>query len=438
MIRLLAGLLAAVAAQAGAGPLCDGCNVMIISVDPLRADSLGVYGSTLPATPHIDALGRRGQLFTRAYSQSCITLTSHLSAFTGLYPDNHGVFIPMRDRLPAGVPTLGAVFRGAGYRTLWAGPKGPGSQAFEPPDRFAEGFETVLPSSDDAPREVWDWAARHRGERLLLFLHSYRPHGPAVPRTGSYRRLHGRDSRWTWDRLQALAYGRVAARPELIFRPEGLPRFEAVRRMENDAARWSETEILSGDPALAHTSFNMLRMRAFWEALEERPDAAAEARRLYDAVVAEVDDDVGRIVSGLSRAAPKRPTVVVLLSHHGEEFREHGDIQHWQPYEEVAHVPLLFVVPGQTPRVVPQPVQVLDLAATLTDLVGIRHDWPADGASLAPLLAGQPGRRARPAFTSCFQNLAIRDERFTFIHATQSSAGRPPEFYRPPRIAWRG
>ncbi len=71
--------------------LCKGCNVILISIDTLRADRLGSYGYYRNLTPNIDSLAARGVLFENAYSQSSTTTPSHMSIFTSRYPSEHRV-----------------------------------------------------------------------------------------------------------------------------------------------------------------------------------------------------------------------------------------------------------------------------------------------------------------------------------------------------------
>ena len=92
-------------------------NVLLISIDTLRADRLGCYGYDKIETPHIDNLASQGVLFETVEAQSPITLPSHASMFTGLYPCHHGV----RDNgiyvLPERHKTLAEILTDAGYAT---------------------------------------------------------------------------------------------------------------------------------------------------------------------------------------------------------------------------------------------------------------------------------------------------------------------------------
>ena len=96
---------------------CPNCNLVLISMDTLRADHVGAYGYERPVTPNIDALAARGILFENAVAQSSWTRPSHLSMFTGLYPNEHGVrALVDRQRLPADIPTVASELARAGLR----------------------------------------------------------------------------------------------------------------------------------------------------------------------------------------------------------------------------------------------------------------------------------------------------------------------------------
>src|SRR6185437_6098081 len=92
-------------------------NVLLITLDTTRADRLGCYGYAPALTPTLDALAARGVLFERAYTPAPLTLPSHASIMTGLYPPGHGLVTNGRGRLDENISTLAEIFRDAGYDT---------------------------------------------------------------------------------------------------------------------------------------------------------------------------------------------------------------------------------------------------------------------------------------------------------------------------------
>lgn len=92
-------------------------NVLLITLDTTRADRLGCYGYGFAKTPVLDRLARQGTLFERAYAPVPLTLPSHASMLTGLYPPEHGLRNNGQAALPQGLPTLATELQAAGYET---------------------------------------------------------------------------------------------------------------------------------------------------------------------------------------------------------------------------------------------------------------------------------------------------------------------------------
>jgi arylsulfatase A-like enzyme/tetratricopeptide (TPR) repeat protein len=94
-----------------------GANILLVTIDTLRRDRLGAYGSTAGLTPTLDRLAGSGLIYTHAYSHVPLTLPAHTSILTGRAPRSHGVHNNGTYRLDDGVPTLATVLKAAGYRT---------------------------------------------------------------------------------------------------------------------------------------------------------------------------------------------------------------------------------------------------------------------------------------------------------------------------------
>ncbi len=185
--------LAFLAALAGGTWAEDKPNVLLITVDTLRADHLGVYGYDRVETPNIDRLARNGTRFERAIAHAPLTLPSHVSILTGTLPPTHGV----RNngfRFPdTGPPTLAEILKKAGYRT------GAFIGAFPLDSRFGlgRGFEVyddlygtrnasrdltfVERKADDVNAKALTWIESRRGERFFAWVHYFDPHAPYEP-----------------------------------------------------------------------------------------------------------------------------------------------------------------------------------------------------------------------------------------------------------------
>jgi arylsulfatase A-like enzyme/cytochrome c-type biogenesis protein CcmH/NrfG len=176
-------------------------NLVIITIDTLRADHVGAYGYTRARTPTLDALAQRGVLFDRAYSAAPITLTSHATIMTGRYPPGHGA----RDNgihLSENVPTLAATLKADGFRTaafvaafpldhqfgLDRGfdvysdrlPRGPGGKLMDerPASQVVDEAIAWLKTNQPPAPSVHSQAPSARRQRFFLWVHMFEPHAP--------------------------------------------------------------------------------------------------------------------------------------------------------------------------------------------------------------------------------------------------------------------
>ena len=139
-------------------------NLVLISIDTLRADHLSSYGSSDVSTPHIDRLAEEGVLFERVQSVAPTTLPAHASLFTGRSPLRHDVHDNIGFYLSESIPTLASHLNEAGYRT------GGFVGAFVLDSRFgiARGFDTYYDDFEAEPETVADgFVVQRRGEEVL-------------------------------------------------------------------------------------------------------------------------------------------------------------------------------------------------------------------------------------------------------------------------------
>jgi len=206
--RLFAGLLAATALACGPSatpvpteteaPVASRANVLLVTVDTLRADRVGVYGFGAVETPAIDALAASGVMFEAAYSPIPLTLPAHTSIMTGTYPVQHGVRDNMAYRLPSEMDTLAEVLEGEGYRT------GAFVSAFVLDSQWGldRGFETYFDefdtggqvrflmgagqegldrTADEVVDQAIEWLQANDGRPFFLWVHLFDPHAPYAP-----------------------------------------------------------------------------------------------------------------------------------------------------------------------------------------------------------------------------------------------------------------
>jgi arylsulfatase A-like enzyme len=197
-IAALAGLLLAAAApRTGKAPArpapAVSRDVVLITIDTLRADALGFAGNKRSQTPVLDRLAAQGRVFTNAHAHNVVTLPSHTNILTGLYPFQHGVRDNTGFRLAAKIPTLATVLHGAGFATgafVGAFPLDSqyglnhGFDVYD--DHYPKGThetEFVLPErrGDEVVRPALAWWRAHAGKPRFLWVHLYDPHAAYAP-----------------------------------------------------------------------------------------------------------------------------------------------------------------------------------------------------------------------------------------------------------------
>ena len=330
----------------------SGPNLLLISIDTLRADRLGAYGCPLPTSPTIDArLAAEGVTFTDVYSQSPKTTPSHMTLFTSLYPSVHGIELWENDGtghvLNPAVHTLAEVLKNAGYATgaFTGGAQMDHSRGFD------AGFDVYVEHGQK--RRALKWLGRHAGEPFFLFYHTYDVHDPYLP-PDEYVRLLAPDYR-----------GHL---------------LDTVHRLR--AQDSSSEEAWMGLSA------------RFWQNVDANDPRDVEfVARLYDAGIRRMDEvTVAPLLARLDELDLARDTLVVFTSDHGEAFGEHGRFQHGDLYRETLHVPLVLRLPGRLPagRRIASRVRLLDVMPTILALLGVPAPPAVQGQSLVPLLDGAP------------------------------------------------
>jgi arylsulfatase A-like enzyme len=359
MIRQRAGFVLSVL---GAWPLVAGCvpgsdelpNLILISIDTLRADHLSAYGYERATSPSIDALAEESVVFEKAFSQSPKTASSHMTIMTGLYPEAHGLvnWDEAHNRLGAGVPTLAGLLRDAGYRTeayTWGG----NVRAELGFDRGFDVYEHAREAVFDRAGEALEEFAAASGPPFFLFLHTYEVHDPYAPPAEYAGRF-----------LDPEYSGRIPSSEE-----------ELGAAIGGGGSWWQ-------------------RHLVYWGHVDRNSDEdVTRLRDLYDAAIAFVDQQIGDFLGLLGPLGLESNTVVVLLSDHGEEFFEHRGFLHDNLFQEVLHVPLMIRFPGGSgplaPRRVEEVVRLVDLAPTILEHLQLPIPAHVQGASLLPVLKGE-------------------------------------------------
>ncbi|HEY2774378.1 MAG TPA: sulfatase [Candidatus Binatia bacterium] len=329
-------------------------NILLISIDTLRADHLGCYGYPVPTTPNIDAFAKASAvLFRTAVAAAPSTLPSHSSMFTSLLPEHHGAFFTRDKPLPADRRTIATILKGYGYRTASVNDGGQMDARYG----VAQGFDEykTLPGTADAAKfsrtvsEAFAWLdANSRSGPWFLFLHSYETHHPYTPE----RRY-----------LDAVGDRYDGPLPDAIS--------TAILENINDHKLVGMTD--------------------------------ADKRHIiacYDAEIRSMDESFGVLVDGLKKRGLFDDTLIVFTSDHGEELGEHtrmGWHSHalWDP---ILLVPLIVALPDRASagHTIGDQAREIDILPTVLDVIGAKPEPQAEGRSLMALVRGQSDD-ARPA-----------------------------------------
>lgn len=177
-------------------------DVLLVTIDTLRADALGFTGNEAVETPHLDALAAAGRVFPNTHAHNVVTLPSHVNILTGLHPYEHGVRDNSGFVLSPEIPTLATMLEDEGYATgafVGAYPLdrrfglARGFDVYD--DEFPRGsdpaeFVIAERRGDEVVRRATSWWREHEGERRFLWVHLYDPHAayePPPPFSDRYR-----------------------------------------------------------------------------------------------------------------------------------------------------------------------------------------------------------------------------------------------------------
>jgi len=332
--------------------LGDRPNVLLISIDSLRADHLGIYGNPHPTSPVIDRLAREGVLFEHALAPTSWTLPSHATMLTGKSQRHHQT-TTTDDAIRSEHEMVSEVFARSGYETVgfFSGP------FLHPVYGFSRGFERYVScqAEDTAKAEggpdAWRtahndrtnhlvraafqrWVAERSGRPFFAFVHLWDVHFDYIP-PEPFASMFDPDYTGPLD-------GRNIGQ-------QGFP-------------------------------------------LDAPPRDVEHLKALYDGEIRYTDQTIGELLDALERAGVLGRTLVVVTADHGEEFLEHGNKTHRKAiYEESIHVPLIVWARSGLPRGmrVAPPVALEDVAPTILDLAGLPPLRAADGRSLRASIEGR-------------------------------------------------
>lgn len=196
MTRTVAVAIIALSAACAPGPTtapaaAPARNLVVVTIDTLRADRIGVYGNATVATPNLDRIAREGAMAPQASAHAPLTRPSHISLFTGLYPAEHGIRDNVSPPLGKDVPVLAEILQQREFRTgafvssiVLSQQSGLGRGFAHYSDRFDIGeddarfLSTIQKRGDATVAEATAWLGESGPERRFAWVHLYDPHDP--------------------------------------------------------------------------------------------------------------------------------------------------------------------------------------------------------------------------------------------------------------------
>lgn len=372
--------------------------VIIISIDTLRADRLGAYGSTAGLTASLDRFASEAVTFTSTWAASNETLFSHAALFTGRYPSELSP-VDYNFDFPDQTPTLAGVLGVYGYTTAAFVGGGHLSPAFG----LDSGFSQYTVSQEwgslyhSVPQALGWLDSLPDAATPFLFIHGYDPH---------HRYL--KPTPWGYSEADA---GHAGLAQKLVRHPAGTAKiaggfFFATQRFD---------QLFDFDRLRVWDDDAQQELQARAQSMRGEPLTAADSAHVagvYDGAVRYGDAWFGLLMAGLQDRGLTDEALIIVLSDHGEGLGEDGVFNHRpQLSESLLHVPLMIRPPGGTAAArVETTTSLVDVMPTVLDAIGGTLPAQLRGRSLWGAVGGAPLSPA-PAFAeTAFRQIAVRTD----------------------------
>jgi arylsulfatase A-like enzyme len=350
-------------------------NVIMISLDILRPDHLGSYGSRRNTSPNIDRLAKQSVLFENAIAHSYLTPVAHMSVFTGQYPRLHGMvsFEVSRDQVTS--RTLPKILKYYGYETaaVTSSPEffmrydTESGKIVSPKDIFSRSFDyfgRTIPDKSGSvrvnPTASLEWLKANKDKKFFLWIETGMLHPP---------------------------YSQTVPLPDRTqYDPPGYtPFYEQfpIRLGREYVDNGIPTEVLfhiyKGDYYLDFQPIHRLT---------DKDVSFIKSR--YDAGINYTDKFIGDLLETLDTLKLSGKTLVVFHSIHGESLGEHGYFFHHDVFDTEVKTALMFRFPGKDKAGarISRQVQGIDIMPTILDYLQIPLNHESQGASMMPLVKG--------------------------------------------------
>ncbi len=329
--------------------------IILIFMDAVRPDHLSCYGYDKTTTPHIDKLASGGIVFDQAISQAPWTLPSVATVLTSTFPCQHGAGrVQGRNVALSGKKgTLGEILSSKGYRTcamstakIYTNQLGL-RRGFQESFIIGKGNPLEKVAANTLTEAAIRWLRKNRGKKCFLLIHHYDTHYPYVASAACIEKFDP-----DYDGRYRLQFGDVSLR-----------------------------------------ILKKARLGKLAEAVNLSAKDIEHIKALYDCEIARTDAAIGRLIDSLDVWGCLEKSMIMVSADHGEEFLEHGSIEHGQTvYDESIRVPLIIYYP----KLIKQPVRIsdqvglIDVAPTILDAAGIEVPTYFEGISLLRFIRAKP------------------------------------------------
>jgi arylsulfatase A-like enzyme len=353
-------------------------KVILISIDTLRPDYLGIYNPEMKTSPNIDQFASDSVVFDNSTAQGPSTAISHKSILYSVYPSIHKTTketVPTEEnRSPL------ELLQAKGFKTAAFVGGGQLARKFG----FAKGFDSYWEAAGKGKRSkgpshlqsiensTIDWLNQNHQDNFFLFVHTYEVHCPYTPPDEYGQKFAG----WYEGSL-------------------------------NPAGKCGDT---------------------YYNKQDVSADEVRYIRDLYAGSVNYVDDFLGRLFAALKKLGIYDDTLIILLSDHGESLGERRYIGHNQLYEVQLKIPLIMRLPGYNSKRIEDPVLSIDVMPTVFEALGLRPPFPFQGRSLLPVIAGR-SRIEPDRVQIAEQNTRMRVRQGDWVCIFSHSDGQKEELY---------
>lgn len=350
-------------------------NVVIVSLTALKQDHLSFAGYNRLVSPNIDNLAKRSLVFKNAYTVSNWTLPANVSLFTSLYPYTHKV-MNRSSYLDEKITTMVDVLKKAGYDTASFTGGFDYDPVFGVMNRFDENISPPLlfgtprePVSYDerlgkitiSAQRAISWLKNNQKTKpFFLFVQGYDPHCPYTPSTkGDF------------------------------FDPDYKGNIDFSGCIQTISP--AQSQEINGEKVWQVFNAPRSGEKPYSLSITERDVEHLVA--LYDEEIYEADNSIGNLLKTIEDLGLNENTIIIFLAEHGEYIGEHGQFMRGGAIkgkfgEEALHIPLMIYFPKIQAKEFSQLVSIIDIAPTISDILGIRGLGNVQGKSFYSLIRG--------------------------------------------------